>query len=763
MKNSFTLPFTLRVKKVVYSLQSHVLLLGLIGLVGFVGSVYSIQKSKIVLLSEPSVNHTKYSPSPTNSVMNTSQFRPLLKKAELMANPSGVTTTPTVVWNSFFQGTAQAVTSLVEGGYVAAGYTYSTLYNKSSYNFIVVRVDEKGKLLWQKILGGSTTEYAYAVVQTTDGGIIVAGQTDSNDGDVSGNHGLSDGWLVKLDKDGNLVWTKAIGGSSAEFIMGLTALADGGVMGAGWGYSTDGNRSGGHGSSDFWVFRMDADGNVIWSKSFGGYYDDHADAITSLKYGQFAVFGYTYSNDGDVSGNHGSADYWVIKIDFNGQLIWQKALGGSATDWGWGGIVTSADDGLVMAGLTYSNDGDVSGSHSPTNTDLNGTMDYWVVKLNNDGQLIWQRVLGGSADDRPEGTMATSDGGYIVAGQSKSNDGDVSGNHGNGDAWLVKLNDNGNLQWQKPMGGSGEDFAWAVAGLSASSFVIAGTSNSTDGDINQTHDNNFWLAKLETPASSTPLTLVAPNYNCQTGAFHFNTSGGDGSPIEYRAIPGITDWTTNPDQFVDKESRTAVDVKPFRLEARQRGTIVTYSWDLRAYCDAQLPLQLLSPSYDCQSGAIHFNTRGGDGSPIEFMAIGITGWTTNPNQYVDRESRTASDVQPFTLLARQGGVTVSYVWDLKVACGRARIALDEKSSRLNVVIMGNPLEGQTADIEIQGVEGKTVGLKLVDQQGHILHKYTVPKANLIERVQIPIGNSKGLLLLEVTTDTERQQLKMIKP
>ncbi|WP_232074256.1 hypothetical protein [Spirosoma aureum] len=593
MKNSFTasqnlisgrsLPQVLRL--------SMALLCFLVVLASFVTSIHPLDVLETEPAKAPFTDKHEVIPTRLYSVGAATNLPTLpVKAGSFIQSANSPVTSLTVAWNKFFQGSeARAITAVVDGGYVAVGYTYSTLYNKESYNFLIVRVDEDGNVLWQKTLGGSSTEYVSAVVQSADGGFVVAGHTDSNDGDVSGNHGLADGWVVKLDKNGNVQWTKAIGGSSADFVTGLTPLSDGSVMGAGWGYSTDGNRSGGHGSSDFWVFRMDADGNVLWSKSFGGYDEDHADAITSLKYGQFAVFGYTYSNDGDVSGNHGSADYWVIKIDFDGHLIWQKTLGGSATDWGWGGITASADNELVMAGLTYSNDGDVSGSHSPTSTDLGGTMDYWVVKVDNDGNLVWQRALGGSADDRAEGILAVSDGGFIVAGQSNSNDGDVSGNHGNGDAWLIKLDPNGNLHWQKPLGGSGYDFAWAIAGLSTSSFAIAGSSGSTDGDINQTHSSGFWLAKLELPAPSQPLTLLAPTYNCQSGAFHFNTSGGDGSPIEFRAAPGITGWTTNPDQFVDKESRTANDVKPFTLEARQNGITVTYNWDLRAHCSSGTP------------------------------------------------------------------------------------------------------------------------------------------------------------------------------
>ncbi|MDB5243544.1 MAG: C-terminal target protein [Spirosoma sp.] len=271
---------------------------------------------------------------------------------------------------------------------------------------------------------------------------------------------------------------------------------------------------------------------------------------------------------------------------------------------------------------------------------------------------------------------------------------------------------------------------------------------------------------LESPMSG-PLTLLAPTYDCTTGAFHFNTSGGNGTLIEYWAAPGITGWTTNPNQFVDMESRWATDVKPFTLMARQSGVLVTYVWNLRAVCPnppAANPLTLLAPSYDCATGAFRFNTSGGNGTLIEYWAApGITGWTTNPNQFVDRESRTADDVKPFTLMARQSGVLVTYVWNLKATCGRARMPAEEPKAELQVQVLGNPVASKTAEVEIRGVSGQAVQLNLMDQQGRVLHQQTINQAGSTERVSVPIDNGRGLLLLTVSTDTQRQQIKLVRP
>ncbi|GAB4041294.1 putative Ig domain-containing protein [Spirosoma jeollabukense] len=375
-----------------------------------------------------------------------------------------------------------------------------------------------------------------------------------------------------------------------------------------------------------------------------------------------------------------------------------------------------------------------------------------------------------------------------------------------------------------------------------------------------------------TPPVGGAFALVAPDYNCSTGAITFKTTGGDGSTIEYQAA-GITGWTTNPNQFVDKDSRTANDVKPFTLMARQSGQTVTYIWDLKATCNGSTPtpkppmvrpipdqtytvgqsvyfvlggyfsdptsgvpnyrpnwsfsvnglppgvslfletvelmftpaavlvgtattagvytvtvnastvggsvstsfkitvlpttppvggaFALIAPDYNCSTGAITFKTTGGDGSPIEYQAAGITGWTTNPNQFVDKDSRTANDVKPFTLMARQSGQTVTYIWDLKAACGRARVGSGEPNAGLQVRVLGNPVVGQTAEVEISGVLGERVQLNLVDGQGRALYQHMINQAGAQDQVRVPLGQRSGLLLLQVQTGKEHQTVKLL--
>jgi hypothetical protein len=289
------------------------------------------------------------------------------------------------------------------------------------------------ELVWQKCLGGSDYDEAYSIQQTPDGGYIVAGYTWSNDGDVSGNHGRWDYWLVKLDGSGNIIWQKCLGGGHDEEAYSVQQTADGGYIVAGYSKSNDGDVSGNHGLDDYWVVRLDGSGNIIWQKCLGGSRDEEAYSVQQTADGGYIVAGWTFSDDGDVSGWHGQFDYWVVKLDGSGNIIWQKCLGGINQEDAHS-VQQTADGGYIVVGSTWSNDGDVSGNH--------GYSDYWLVKLDGSGNIDWQKCLGGSSRDIASSVKQTTDGRYVVAGYTYSNlTGDVGHNHGSIDYWVAKLSE----------------------------------------------------------------------------------------------------------------------------------------------------------------------------------------------------------------------------------------------------------------------------------------------------------------------------------
>ena len=172
---------------------------------------------------------------------------------------------------------------------------------------------------------------------------------------------------------------------------------------------------------------------IQWQKSFGGSNYDEASYVQLTTDGGYIVAVYSESDDGDVTGHHGGFDYWIVKLDASGTIEWQKSLGGSNGD-GVSSIQQTTDGGYIVAGNSSSNDGDVTGHHGS-----NDDNDYWIVKLDASGAIAWQKSLGGSDYEYVSSIQQTTDGGYIVAGNSSSNDGDVTGHHGGGDMWIVKL------------------------------------------------------------------------------------------------------------------------------------------------------------------------------------------------------------------------------------------------------------------------------------------------------------------------------------
>jgi hypothetical protein len=378
----------------------------------------------------------------------------------------------------------------------------------------LIKLDSNGNKMWQKCLGGSYDDGANAVQQTSDGGYILAGYTQSNDGDVAGNHGnppfplTNDYWVVKLKANGDIDWQKCLGGSGMDEAYAIQQTSDGGYIVAGHTASNDGDVTGYHGSGgndDYWVVKLKANGDIDWRKCLGGSGDDGANAVKQTPDGGYIVAGQTMSNDGDLIGNHGGYDYGVVKLKANGDIEWAKCLGGSGNDIA-NAVQQTSDGGYIMAGFTLSNNGDVSGNH--------GGFDYWVVKLKANGDIDWQKCLGGSGYDIANAVQQTPDGGYIVGGYTFSNNGDVSGNHGSYDYWVVKLKANGDIDWQKCLGGSNWDEANAGKQTSDGGYIVAGYTSSNNGDVSGYHgDEDYWVVKLVNQSATTtqPMPEVTPS------------------------------------------------------------------------------------------------------------------------------------------------------------------------------------------------------------------------------------------------------------
>lgn len=399
-----------------------------------------------------------------------------------------------------------------DGGSIIVSYSPSTdgnvTGNHGNGDYWVAKLDNSGNIQWQKSLGGSNYDMPHEIQQTSDGGYIVVGESSSIDGDVTGHHDVagtySDYWVVKLNSVGSIQWQKSIGGSSMDIAQTIAETSDGGYIIAGSSSSTDGDAVGHlpYNNTDLWVVKINSTGNIIWQKSYGGYSTEVAYSIKQTSDGGYVVAGSTSSNSGDITSLYGENDYWILKLDTVGNLQWQKTYGGSYND-SVSSVQQTSDGGYIIAGSSQSHDYDVTFHYgSPINYDA------WIVKLNASGQIQWQKTLGGTGGENANSIQQLSDGGYIFAGVSSSTDGDAAGNpSAGGNFWIVRLNPSGNVLWQKSVGGSSGDIAKSIKKTSDGGFIIAGSSYSNNGDVTLHYGNltypDIWVVKLGTEVLST--------------------------------------------------------------------------------------------------------------------------------------------------------------------------------------------------------------------------------------------------------------------
>jgi hypothetical protein len=380
-----------------------------------------------------------------------------------------------------------------DNGYIIGGIALSkdgdVSGQHSESDLWIVKLDAGGNVQWKKTLGGSKTERGIIIQQTNDGGYIVGGETFSNNGNVSGNHGTKDIWIVKLDANGNIQWQKVLGGTEHEALTSILIAADGNYLIGGRSFSNNGDVSGNHGDWDIWILKLNPTGNILWKKTLGGSQAELLHQLHISNDGGIIVGATTFSNDGNVTGNHGNKDIWVVKLDINGNLQWQKTFGGSNEE---DNVVmeSTADGGYIIGSSSFSSDGDIGSAF--------GSRDFWIFKIDAIGALQWEHSFGGSFPDFFYALSKTTDGGFIAAGETSSSDGQVTNFHGGTDVWVIRLDGAGNLQWQKTLGGSANDAADLVQQTSDNGYVLLGYTNSNNGDITSSHGGiDCWMIKLD--------------------------------------------------------------------------------------------------------------------------------------------------------------------------------------------------------------------------------------------------------------------------
>jgi predicted secreted protein len=348
-------------------------------------------------------------------------------------------TAPSVLWTHSFGGKqtdrAYCVIQTDDGGYALAGSTNS--FGVGGADLWIVKTDSSGNMDWNKTYGGPNDEIASAIMQTEDGGFVIAGMTSSF------GAGGFDYWLVKTDSQGNMQWNKTYGGAQDDFAISVIKTSDSGYALAGW------TNSFGAGGEDLWLVKTDSSGNMMWNRTYGGQFDDEAHALIQTGDGGYAIAG-------DTSFANGNEDAWLVKTDSNGIMQWNQTYGGAKLDTILS-IVQLSDGTYALAGYTLSFG--------------EGLSNAWLLKTDSSGNILWNKTYGGTYDNHAYSMMHTSDGGFILAGDTKTSI-DAPSNY-----LVIKTDSSGNMEWERANGASTDNVAYSIIQSSDNGFVLVGTTD----------------------------------------------------------------------------------------------------------------------------------------------------------------------------------------------------------------------------------------------------------------------------------------------
>lgn len=374
---------------------------------------------------------------------------------------------------------AVKVTQTTDGDYVTAGSSFSNevVNFMGDWDFYLVKTDNEGVVKWEKKYGGPDEDSINDMYPTSDGGFILTGASKSTEGNVRINFGDFDWWVVKVDSEGNIVWEITLGGSGYDIPSSIIETKNGNYLVGGVTRSSDEFVSNNYGQLDAWLVKLDSSGGIIWEKNYGGSLGDSFSNILQLDNGDFFIQGATSSTDGDLENrNVEDGSTWILRLDESGNILANKILEGD--------VIGSTRD--IILGLN----GDIlfTGSYSISSGNIDGV----VMSITENGSVNWRKTYGGAFLDYLFSIDVDNEGGYYASGGYSQ-----SGNNNSRDKWLLKLDDSGNVIWENTYGGTDFDQSAAVKSIDEG-VITVGQSSSVDRDIiSNIGSQDIWFLKLK--------------------------------------------------------------------------------------------------------------------------------------------------------------------------------------------------------------------------------------------------------------------------
>lgn len=480
------------------------------------------EKAKPILASKQNMEKTKKCPSSWTKITaapNPLAFKGIIFTLFLLFGALTVFSqqTPIIDWaksiGSNATDQAQAIDKNSNGEYFVTGFSNGTDTNLPAgyggIDILILKLNSTGTILWKTRIGAEGNDVANSVCATSDGGCIVAGYTNSTNNNFPTGYGMNDIIVIKLNSAGGVMWMKRMGGSWSDFAKSIHSTTDGGYILAGATSSLDANVPDNHGMDDIYIIKLDQNGDKVWAKCYGGTWADYAEFVEQTQDGGYFVAGYSNSIDSCMPENHGEFDSYAMKLDPSGNVIWANLYGESMYDFAYSACSTS-DGGYILVGSSMSNY-------------MNGDLeDFYIVKINSTGNVIWEKRINGSGNDVATSVLSTSNGGCVFSGYTTSSGTGFPNFHGGNDYFSMRLDENGNATWAKCYGGSNDDFANSICpAVADNQYLIAGYSSSMNGDVTGNHGlADFWIVKVNIECTPTP---VSRQVNiCQGNSYSYN-------------------------------------------------------------------------------------------------------------------------------------------------------------------------------------------------------------------------------------------------
>jgi Secretion system C-terminal sorting domain len=415
---------------------------------------------------------------------------------------------PSIVWAKNFGGArtdfGRSIVVTDDNKYVVAGGILSnpndTFIRTTQLDAWVIKLDANGNILWQKTYGGLGDDSATKIVQTSDKGFIIVGESRSNDGDFRNNKGSFDVWVLKIDSVGTLEWQKTFGGSDSDYASSVIQTQYGEYIINATSRSKDGDFPSNYGEEDVWILKLNSFGSLIWKKHLGGNSIDFSKDIINIDNESYLTLGETRSIDGDMTGFKGD---FIFKIDSSGNIVWRKSHGNPYNNAsifnGYSSAVITATKDIIVVGYMW--------IFASSNNQHN-FLDFSISQLDSEGNLKWLKFYGGTGVEYANSVKITPRGDIIVLGDVRSKDFDVDCNHGKQDMWLLKTDSIGNLIYKICLGGMSDDYGLECILTKDNSILVVGDTDSNNGTFGENKGIvDMSIAKIRDPF----LTQISEN------------------------------------------------------------------------------------------------------------------------------------------------------------------------------------------------------------------------------------------------------------